>query len=106
MRQLLLVLIRTLARFFRGFADVLTVLGRGAGPAVAEVPAPAVFPGRTAAPPDDWLRRANPPPPAHWLEAVRRRAPGFMGEAARTPVVRPLQKLPVSAEPSLDSSAS
>src|SRR5580765_9043876 len=78
MRQVLHVLSLAVARFLHGCADFLARLGERPG-LPAEAPE---FPLRTAQPPQDWLRRANPPPPAHWLKTVQARAPGFLKEPA------------------------
>ena len=83
MRHLLQVLIQSLARFFRGCADVLAALGSTAGPAAGHLPGAAAFPCPAAGPPEDWVERANPPAPAHWLEVVKQRAPGFLNRDSR-----------------------
>jgi|SRR5579859_417602 len=88
MRHLLLLLIQTVARFLRNCADLLATLGRASEPADGELPAAGFLSDRAAGPPDDWLRKANPSPPAHWVELVRRRAPGFLGEESRPPDLR------------------
>lgn len=80
MRMLLHVLMRAVAGFLRSCAEFLL---RHAEPVPA---APAAAAVRLPGPPEDWMRRANPPPPAHWVDLVRRRAPSFLAslpEAAR-----------------------
>jgi len=81
MRQVLHVLLLALARFLHGCADFLARVGERPVPAVEA----SEFPLRTVQPPEDWLRRAAPPPPAHWLKTVRARAPGFLKEPAVYP---------------------
>ncbi len=93
MRSLLHVLALALSRFLQSCADILARLGNpGDGsPAVAD-PAASI---RTSVPPEDWLRRTNPPPPAHWTKIVRSRAPGFLRD---TPEHRaPRLRLPAPA---------
>src|SRR5579864_4124722 len=106
MRHLILVLIRAVARCFRVCADLLAELGRRAGPEEGEPAAAAVFTGRAAGPPLDWVKRTSPPPPAHWLRLVNERAPGVLGQESGTSdprggLVRPLPEPPIFGAPSL-----
>jgi len=91
MRQVLHVLFLAVARFLHDCAEFLARLGERPVSA-AEAPE---FPLRTARPPEDWLRRASPTPPAHWLKTVRARAPGFL----REPAVDSANRDTVLAEP-------
>ncbi|HVR83800.1 MAG TPA: hypothetical protein VMU54_05765 [Planctomycetota bacterium] len=97
MRHLLQVLIQTLARCFQACAELLAAFGRAAQPAQGEASASAAFFGRAAGPPDDWARRASPPPPAHWVELVKRRAPGFLGKTSEASAPQAAALRPVLA---------
>jgi hypothetical protein len=80
MVALVKVLIGSLARLLRGLAEML---GRWAAPAPQPLPAWSPTPAPGA--PEDWVRRAVPPPPAHWLAVVRARAPQFQLLDPRAP---------------------
>ena len=78
--MLLHVLMRAVAGFLRSCAEFLL------RHAETDRALPAMETVRLPGPPEDWTRRANPPPPAHWVDLVRRRAPRFLAtlpEAAR-----------------------
>lgn len=87
MTELLRVLIGTLARFLRAAAERLARWAAGAA-AAPEHPVPA-WGATPEGAPEHWVRRAVPPPPAHWLAVVRARAPHFVPRDPRQPIVRP-----------------
>ncbi len=81
MIALVRVLIGSIARLLRSAAELL---GRWATPEPAAPSLPSEGRGPIAAP-EDWIRRAVPPPPAHWLDVVRARAPHFQPADPRAP---------------------